>query len=115
MRPLRRTLGKCGCTALILMLFNGCGLTLESAQNPTDEWPVYGHDGGGMRHSPLTEITRANVARLAVAWTFHTGDISDGRDNRHRSGFETTPIVVDATLYLSTATNRIVALDPETG
>lgn len=35
------------------------------------EWPTYGHDSGGMRHSPLTEITPANVANLEIAWTYH--------------------------------------------
>jgi len=80
-----------------------------------DDWPVYGHDAGGMRHSPLTDVTRANVSRLQVAWTFHTGDMSIGAGSQPRSGFEATPIVVDGTMYFSTATNRIVALDPETG
>jgi quinoprotein glucose dehydrogenase len=88
---------------------------VRSADRPIDDWPVYGHDAGGMRYSPLTDITRQNVERLAVAWTFHTGDTSDGGGNRPRSGFETTPIVVDGTLYLTTASNRMVALDPETG
>jgi quinoprotein glucose dehydrogenase len=80
-----------------------------------DDWPYYGHDAGGMRYSPLTQINRENVAQLKVAWTFHTGDISDGRADRKRSGFETTPIVVDGTLYLTTPFNRVIALDPETG
>jgi quinoprotein glucose dehydrogenase len=80
-----------------------------------DDWPVYGHDSGGMRYSPLTQITRENVAQLKVAWTFHTGDISDGSGGRKRSGFETTPILVDGTLYLTTGFNRVIALDPETG
>src|SRR3982751_4384966 len=35
------------------------------------EWPTYGHDPGGMRFSPLTQITPANVAQLQVAWTYH--------------------------------------------
>jgi quinoprotein glucose dehydrogenase len=35
------------------------------------EWPTYGHDSGGMRYSPLTQITRANVSNLNVAWTYH--------------------------------------------
>ena len=87
---------------------------LRSADRPIDDWPAYGHDAGSMRYSPLTDITRGNVSRLAVAWTFHTDDMSDGR-NRPRSGFETTPIVVDGTLYLTSASNRIIALDPETG
>jgi glucose dehydrogenase len=86
----------------------------RAAEPPSDGWPVYGHDAGNMRHSPLTDITPRNVGRLAVAWTFHAGDTSDGGGNRPRSGFEATPIVVDDTLYFTTATNRIIALDPET-
>jgi quinoprotein glucose dehydrogenase len=35
------------------------------------EWPTYGHDSGGMRYSPLTQITPANVSNLQVAWTYH--------------------------------------------
>src|SRR5580704_11734708 len=35
------------------------------------EWPTYGHDAGGMRYSPLTQITPANVSSLKVAWTYH--------------------------------------------
>ncbi len=35
------------------------------------EWPTYGHDSGGMRFSPLTEITPANVGTLQVAWVYH--------------------------------------------
>ena len=82
---------------------------------PVDDWPFYGHDAGGMRYSPLTEINRDNVAQLKVAWTYHTGDISDGTGDRRRSGFETTPILVDGTLYFSTPFNRVIALDPQTG
>jgi quinoprotein glucose dehydrogenase len=78
-------------------------------------WPYYGHDAGGMRYSPLKEISRENVATLKVAWTFHTGDISEGRGDHKRSGFETTPLLVDGTLYLTTAFNRVIALDPATG
>jgi quinoprotein glucose dehydrogenase len=80
-----------------------------------DDWAYYGHDAGGMRYSPLTEINRENVATLKVAWTFHVGDISDGSGGKKRSGLETTPILVDGTLYLTTAFNRVFALDPETG
>jgi quinoprotein glucose dehydrogenase len=87
----------------------------ENSKAEADEWPYYGHDAGGMRYSPLTQINRENVAKLKVAWTFHTGEVSDGRGNRKRSGFETTPIVVDGTLYFTTPFNRVIALDPETG
>ena len=79
------------------------------------EWPTYGNDPGGMRYSPLSLINRENVSKLKVAWIFHTGDISDGSRDRRRSGFEATPILVDGTLYFTTAFNRVIALDPETG
>jgi len=79
------------------------------------DWPTYGHDPGGMRYSPLAKINRDNVGRLTVAWTYHTRDISDGSGDTARSGFETTPLVVDGALYLTTGFNRVIALDPETG
>ncbi len=89
-------------------------LALLAADAP-DDWPCYGHDAGGMRYSPLSQINRENVAQLKIAWTFHTGDISDGKGRSKRSGFETTPLVIGDTLYLTTPFNRVIALDPETG
>ena len=68
-----------------------------------------------MRYSPLTEINRDTVSKLKVAWVFHTGEVSDGANGQRRSGFETTPIMVDGTLYLTTPFNRVIALDPATG
>src|SRR4029077_7772761 len=59
-----------------------------------EEWPYYGRDAGGARFSPLTQINRQNVSSLKIAWTFHTGDVSDGQGDRRRSGFETTPLLV---------------------
>ncbi|RPJ87441.1 MAG: pyrroloquinoline quinone-dependent dehydrogenase, partial [Acidobacteria bacterium] len=76
------------------------------------EWPHYGHDPGGARFSPLTQINRSNVSKLAVAWTYHTGETALG--NRDRA-FECTPIVVDGTLFASTPSSRVIALDAETG
>jgi quinoprotein glucose dehydrogenase len=102
--------------AASLLAEAGCGRIVPvEPGGPTAEWPFYGGDAGGERYSPLTEINRDNVADLQVAWTYHTGDVSDGSGGRRKSEFEATPIVVDGTLYLSTAFNRVIALDPETG
>jgi quinoprotein glucose dehydrogenase len=87
----------------------------QAAASRAGDWPSYGNDPGGMRFSPLDEINRENVAELETAWIYHTGDISDGRDGRTRSGFETTPLFVDDTLFLTTPFNRVIALDPATG
>src|SRR5205823_3052914 len=91
---------------LISVLALVCIWVTAMMANPTgtssDDWPAYGHDPGGMRYSPLAQINRENVSRLKVAWVFRTGDISDGKGDRRRSGFEATPILVDGTLYLTT-------------
>lgn len=68
-----------------------------------------------MRYSTLTQIDRANVSKLKVAWVFHTGDVSDGTAGRRRSGFEATPIFVDGTLFVTTGFNRVIAIDPASG
>jgi quinoprotein glucose dehydrogenase len=87
----------------------------DPASDPVADWPYYGGDAGGSRYSPLTQINKSNVAELKVAWEYHTGDVSDGTSDRPKSAFETTPIVADGTMYLSTPFNRVIALDPETG
>jgi len=101
-------------TALVLALINP-GFYAHSQVQTESDWPNYGNDPGGMRHSTLSQINRENVARLKVAWIYHTGDISTGHDGRRRSGFETTPILIDGKLYLTTPFNRVIALDPTTG
>src|SRR5262249_52957081 len=67
----------------------------------------------GSRFSPLTQITRENVARLEMAWTYRTGEADV--NTRQPTKFEATPLFVDGMLYLSTPFGRVVALDPETG
>ena len=79
------------------------------------DWPAYGNDPGGMRFSTLTQINRETVSKLKPAWTFHTGDIADGKDGHKRSSFETTPLLIDGTIFLTTPFNRVIALDPATG
>jgi quinoprotein glucose dehydrogenase len=101
-------------TALVLASLNLAFYAHGQVKSESD-WPTYGNDPGGMRHSALSQINRENVGKLKVAWVFHTGDISDGLDGRKRSAFETTPILVDGKLYLSTPFNRVIALNPATG
>src|SRR5215813_6407483 len=81
------------------------------------EWRSYGGDSGGTRFSPLRQINRQNVGALKRAWTYHTGEENrqDETDRHPIAPFESTPLVVDGTLYLSTPSNRVIALDAETG
>ncbi len=82
---------------------------------PVAGWSSYGADPYGSRYSPLTQITRDNVTRLEVAWTYRSGDVSDGSTYPSKSAYEATPILFDGTLYISTPFSRVIALDPETG
>jgi quinoprotein glucose dehydrogenase len=127
------------------------------------DWPTYGHDAGGQRFSPLTQITPANVDQLQVAWVYHmrpagaatapagaatapagaatapapaasapgagrggeeAGGAAAPAQGRGRgrgrggSGFavgQTTPLVVNGVMYLTTPYGRVVALDSATG
>ena len=83
-------------------------------QAPGD-WPAYGRDAGGARFSPLTQITRANVASLQVAWTYHTGEPDMAAMSHRPPALEVTPLVVDGLMYISTPAGNIIALDPATG
>jgi quinoprotein glucose dehydrogenase len=79
------------------------------------DWRHWGQDAGGSRYSSLKQIHRGNAGKLRPAWTYHTGEISDGSKMPVRTAFETTPLVVNGVMYLTTPFNRVVALEPETG
>src|ERR1700704_4868336 len=74
-----------------------------------------GYAAFGGSYSPLKEITRENVSRLKVAWTYHTGALQPETSLNEKAAFEATPILMDGTLYLSTPFNQVIALDPATG
>src|SRR5262249_28668045 len=88
---------------------------LVFAAHAQTTWTHYGGDEGGARYSAAAQINRGNVARLKVAWTFRTGDVSDGSAGENKLKFEATPILFNGTLYVSTPFNRVIALDPSNG
>ena len=94
-----------------LLVFFCCAALL--AEN--GDWPYYGHDAGGQRFSPLSEINSRNVQNLKVAWTYRTGDTYAPPSGSKPTQFEATPLYVDGTLFLSTPLGRVIALDPVNG
>jgi membrane-bound PQQ-dependent dehydrogenase (glucose/quinate/shikimate family) len=102
------------CAALLVAPF----ASVAPAPRPTRaEWRSWSNDPGAERYSPLAQIRRDNVSRLAPAWTFDTGELALGRGTAPgtKAGFVSTPIVVDGVLYVSTPSSRVFALDAETG
>ena len=88
---------------------------LGCAQLYAQEWRAWGNDPGGQRYSPLKQINKTNVTKLKPAWTYHSGDVSDGKTYTVKSAFEATPLIADGVMYVVTAFQRLVALDPESG
>lgn len=88
---------------------------IAPARIATTDWSSYGGGVLGERHSALTDIDTQSVRRLALAWTYHTGELGPESRTRNKRSLEVTPIVVDGTMYIITPLARIIALDPGTG
>jgi quinoprotein glucose dehydrogenase len=88
--------------------------TLAQAPGSSD-WGYYGGDPLAQHFSSLDQINRGNVARLAPAWTYRTGELGAGFASAGKLTFEATPVLAFGLLYLETATNVVIALDPESG
>jgi quinoprotein glucose dehydrogenase len=80
-------------------------------------WSFYGQDPGGKRYSALRQINDKNVHDLTVAWTFRTGELATytGTGAFDKAAFEATPILIGRTLYFSTPSDRVFAIDAATG
>ncbi len=124
----------------VVAIVAGTHAQSSSSAQPTaaasTEWPTYGHDPGGMRFSPVAQITPANVSQLRVAWTYHMrppataaaaptgaqagapgrgGARGRGRGGSGFTSSQVTPLVVNGVVYLATPYGRVVALDATTG
>ena len=101
---------------LLVFILSSVAITaVMGAPVPDAGWPAYGGDAGGTRYSPLVQITPANVNELRVAWVFRTGELGQGVKDWSRSAFEATPILYDGTLYFTTSSTDVVAVNAATG
>jgi len=71
-----------------------------------DDWPSYFGDPGATHYSSLEQITRENVNQLEEAWRYEAPD--PGR-------VQTTPLVIDGTMYVVSPRQKVIALDAATG
>jgi alcohol dehydrogenase (cytochrome c)/quinohemoprotein ethanol dehydrogenase len=80
-------------------------LTAADADNAN--WLTYGRTYDEQRFSPLKQINDTNVGELKLAWHHDL-------DAAHRVQ-ESTPLIVDGVMYVTTAWSKVLALDPVTG
>src|SRR5215469_12438819 len=92
-----------------------CAATLFAQVKTDSGWPTYGNDAGGSRYSPAVQIDRGNVEKLKVAWTYRTGANDTPTKLLRKAAFETTPILVEGRLFVTTPYNHVIALHPGTG
>jgi quinoprotein glucose dehydrogenase len=88
-------------------LADAAGASAKGSQ----DWRTHGGDPGHRQHSPLAQINRDNVKKLAVAWTYRSGDAAAD----DRSQIQCHPIVVGSVLYATSPTLKVFALDAATG
>lgn len=87
----------------------------SQAAAPQVEWPYYGGDPGNSKHSPLTDINAGNLQRLTLAWQWKHFDAPLREYGTSPSFFESTPLMRDGVLYVTTPYNNVAAIDAETG
>ncbi len=90
---------------LVFVLLTGCSVALGQARRNQD-WAVYLGDKATTHYSPLDQVNKSNVARLAAAWTFDTGD---------KGEFQSNGLVVGGVLYTASPSRKVFALDAATG
>lgn len=95
----------------IAIIAGAIGAPMLLGQTAAD-WPNYNRDLASTRYSPLKQINRTNVSKLAQAWSYRLRPNADSPPAGTMN--EVTPIVVKGVMYLP-AGNRVVALDAETG
>src|SRR5262249_4116858 len=86
--------------------------TRMAAQTPaastTVDWPLHNLDLAGSRYSALNRINRSNVKSLVPRWLFQHGDTAGVSK-------QTTPIVVDGTMYVTDSRGSVYAVDAADG
>jgi quinohemoprotein ethanol dehydrogenase len=105
-----------GVIAAALLLLAGCtggsngravdDARLLAAAEESGNWLTHGGTYEEQRFSRLDAITADNVGELGLAWS-HEFDTNRGQ--------EATPIVVDGTLYTTSAWSKVFAFDAATG
>ena len=92
--------------AVLLAQINVPYERIRDADKEPGNWLTYSRDYSGQRYSPLDQINAGNVGKLHMAWMRQVNEMDT---------FETSPIVVDGTMFITVPPNVVEALDGGTG
>src|SRR5882757_277032 len=98
---------KSGCRFRMLAV----ALIIVVCQPKNTDWPEYQGDASRSHYSPLHQISKENLSKLKVAWTY-----SSVGTNSTLTGtqMQCNPIVINGILYGVSAINQVFALNAET-
>lgn len=89
----------------------------EKVTSTATEWLSYGGDKASSKYSPLDQITSDNFNRLNIAWTWRSAEeeITKANPDLKTWVWESTPLMVNGVLYVSTSLSQVAAIDAATG
>jgi quinoprotein glucose dehydrogenase len=93
-------------STLLALLSLSVSCAVQSAPTAGDNWFSYGGDPGGTHYSSLRQITKENVSSLKEVWRFEAPD---------PGSVQTTPLIIDGTMYVTSPRQKVIALDAATG
>jgi quinoprotein glucose dehydrogenase len=99
----------------VILAISTIGLAAQTPSSAPVEWRYWGGDAAQSKYSTAGDITPDNVQGLQLAWKWETVDKAIPEHDVRPGNFETTPLMIDNMLYVTTSFHRIAALDPETG
>jgi quinoprotein glucose dehydrogenase len=79
-------------------------------------WSSYAGEAGASKFSPARIINKTNAKNMKVAWVWDSVDNAVLKNNPvPTSVYQSTPLMVNDKLFISTSLNTVLALDPKTG
>ncbi len=80
---------------------------IRNADREPGNWMSYGRTYDEQRYSPLDRISASNVANLGLVWHYDLDTAARAQ--------ESTPLVIDGVMYVTSAWSKVFALDAATG
>ena len=116
-----------GLVFLFLLTISSCGKSIDSQNRKSADfdgaaevnterlttgnldggnWMSHGRTYSEQRHSPLSQISAETISDLGLVWSF---------DLDTKRGIESTSLVIDGVMYMTSAWSIVYALDATTG
>ena len=106
--------------AIAVLVFSAPTLGTQGTsgtKGTSTEWTHYAGNAASHKYSPLDQINKDNVSKLAIAWRWSSPDnaVVEANPTARPGGYADTPLMVKGVLYTVTSLGQIAAINPATG